>query len=209
MRYTGPVCRLCRREGEKLYLKGDKCYTDKCPVQRRAYAPGQHGQGQTRRKQSEYGLQLRTKQRLRRIYGVSEKQLRNYYDAAARKRGITGEILIQTLEFRLDNIVFRYGIGSSRAQARQLVMHGHITVNGKKVDIPSYQVKVGDTIAVRERSRNLDIIKMNMEAASGRSIPEWLDFDVEKLEGQVQAIPAREQIDIPVEEHLIVEFYSR
>lgn len=206
-RYTGPVCRLCRREGEKLYLKGDKCYTDKCPVQRRAYAPGQHGQG--RKKVSEYGLQLRMKQRLRRIYGVGERQLENYYEEAAHKRGITGEILIQTLECRLDNLVHRLGVGASRAQARQLVMHGHITVNGKKVDIPSYQVKPDDVIAVRESSRNLDVIKANVEDASGRAVPEWLEFDAEKLEGVVKAVPAREDINIPVEEHLIVEFYSR
>ncbi|NLM68662.1 MAG: 30S ribosomal protein S4 [Firmicutes bacterium] len=207
MRYTGPVCRLCRREGVKLYLKGDKCYTDKCPVQRRAYPPGQHGQ--SRKKLSEYGLQLRMKQRLRRIYGVSERQLENYYDAAARKRGITGEILLQTLEMRLDNVVYRFGLGASRPQARQLVMHGHVTVNGKKVDIPSYQVRVGDVIAIRESSRNLDVIKVNAEAASGRALPEWLEFDAEKLEGSIKAVPAREQIDIPVEEHLVVEYYSR
>ncbi len=207
MRYTGPVCRLCRREGVKLYLKGDKCYTDKCPVQRRAYPPGQHGQ--SRKKLSEYGLQLRMKQRLRRIYGVSERQLENYYDAAARKRGITGEILLQTLEMRLDNVIYRFGLGASRPQARQLVMHGHVTVNGKKVDIPSYQVRVGDVIAIRESSRNLDVIKVNAEAASGRALPEWLEFDAEKLEGSIKAVPAREQIDIPVEEHLIVEYYSR
>lgn len=207
MRYTGPVCRLCRREGVKLYLKGDKCYTDKCPVQRRAYPPGQHGQ--SRKKLSEYGLQLRMKQRLRRIYGVSERQLENYYDDAARKRGITGEILLQTLEMRLDNVLYRFGVGASRPQARQLVMHGHVTVNGKKVDIPSYQVRVGDVIAVKESSRNLDVVKANAEAASGRALPDWLEFDLEKLEGSIKAVPAREQIDIPVEEHLIVEFYSR
>lgn len=207
MRYTGPVCRLCRREGEKLYLKGDKCYTDKCPVQRRSYAPGQHGQA--RKKLSEYGLQLRMKQRLRRIYGVSERQMENYYRAASRKRGITGEILLQSLEMRLDNIVFRLGIGASRPQARQLVMHGHISVNGHKVDIPSYQIKTGDVIAVRESSRNLDLVKANVEAASERALPEWLEFDPEKLEGRVKAVPTREQIDIPVEEHLVVEYYSR
>lgn len=206
-RYTGPVCRLCRREGEKLFLKGDKCYTDKCPVQRRAYAPGQHGQN--RKKLSEYGMQLRMKQRLRRIYGLSERQLENYYADASRKRGITGEILLQTIEMRLDNVVYRLGIGASRPQARQLVMHGHITVNGKKVDIPSYLVKVGDVIAVRESSRSLDVIKENVEASSGRALPEWLEFDADKLEGQVKAVPKRDQIDIPVQEHLIVEYYSR
>ena len=207
MRYTGPVCRLCRREGEKLYLKGDKCYTDKCPVQRRAYAPGQHGQA--RKKLSEYGLQLRMKQRLRRIYGVSERQMENYYRDASRKRGITGEILLQALEMRLDNIVFRLGIGASRPQARQLVMHGHISVNGHKVDIPSYEVKAGDVVTVRESSRNLDLVKMNVEAASERALPEWLEFDPEKLEGRVKAVPTRAQIDVPVEEHLVAEYYSR
>ncbi|MGB4614601.1 MAG: 30S ribosomal protein S4 [Limnochordia bacterium] len=207
MRYTGPVCRLCRREGEKLYLKGDKCYTDKCPVQRRAYAPGQHGQA--RKKLSEYGLQLRMKQRLRRIYGVSERQMENYYRDASRKRGIIGEILLQALEMRLDNIVFRLGIGASRPQARQLVMHGHISVNGHKVDIPSYEVKAGDVVTVRESSRNLDLVKMNVEAASERALPEWLEFDPEKLEGRVKAVPTRAQIDVPVEEHLVVEYYSR
>jgi len=206
-RYTGPVCRLCRREGEKLFLKGDKCYTDKCPVQRRAYAPGQHGQN--RKKLSEYGMQLRMKQRLRRIYGLSERQLENYYADASRKRGITGEILLQTIEMRLDNVVYRLGIGASRPQARQLVMHGHITVNGKKVDIPSYLVKVGDVIAVMESSRSLDVIKENVEASSGRALPEWLEFDADKLEGQVKAVPKRDQIDIPVQEYLIVEYYSR
>ncbi|NLM25765.1 MAG: 30S ribosomal protein S4 [Firmicutes bacterium] len=206
-RYIGPVCRLCRREGEKLYLKGDRCYTNKCAIDRRAYAPGQHGQN--RKKQSEYGLQLRMKQRLRRIYGVTERQLENYYAEAARKRGITGEILIQTLESRLDNVVHRLGLGSSRAQARQLVMHGHIAVNGNKVDIPSYLLKAGDVISVRESSRNIELIKQNVEDASGRGTPEWLEFDAEKLEGRVKALPSREQVDIPVEEHLIVEFYSR
>jgi len=149
------------------------------------------------------------KQRLRRIYGVSERQMENYYRAASRKRGITGEILLQSLEMRLDNIVFRLGIGASRPQARQLVMHGHISVNGHKVDIPSYQIKTGDVIAVRESSRNLDLVKANVEAASERALPEWLEFDPEKLEGRVKAVPTREQIDIPVEEHLVVEYYSR
>ncbi len=206
-RNVGAVCRLCRREGEKLYLKGDRCYTSKCAVDRRSYPPGQHGQ--SRKKQSEYGMQLRMKQRLRRIYGVGERQLENYYNAATRKRGITGEVLIQLLESRLDNIIYRLGIGSSRAQARQLVMHGHITLNGHKVDIPSCQVKPGDVVAVRETSRNTPVIKTNIEDAAGRSIPEWLEFNSEKLEGQVKVLPHREQVDIPVEEHLIVEFYSR
>lgn len=206
-RYIGPSCRQCRREGEKLFLKGDKCYTKKCPVERRAYAPGQHGQ--QRKKQSEYGMQLRMKQRLRRIYGIGERQLENYYTDASRKRGITGEILIQTLECRLDNVVYRLGLGASRAQARQIVMHGHIAVNGKKLDIPSALVKPSDVISVRESSKNIGVIKQNIEDGSGRVIPEWLEFNPEKLEGVFNAVPSREQINIPVEEHLIVEFYSR
>ncbi len=206
-RYTGAVCRQCRREGEKLYLKGDRCYTNKCAVDRRSYPPGQHGQG--RKKQSEYGNQLRMKQRLRRIYGVTERRLESYYDDATRKRGITGEILVQLLESRLDNVVYRLGIGASRAQARQLIMHGHFVVNGQKVDIPSYLIKPTDVIAVRESSRNVKVIKENVENASGRTTPEWLEFNADKLEGQVKVLPSREQVDIPVEEHLIVEFYSR
>lgn len=206
-RYTGPVCRLCRREGEKLYLKGDRCYSSKCAIDRRSYPPGQHGQG--RRKLSEYGLHLREKQKVRRIYGILERQFERYYDEAARMKGITGENLLRLLETRLDNIVYRMGVGASRAQARQLVMHGHITVNGRKVDIPSYGVKVGDTVAVNDKSRNLDIVKENVEAAKGRSLPEWLEVDLENLSARVAALPTREQIDIPVEDHLIVEYYSR
>jgi len=206
-RYTGPVCRLCRREGEKLYLKGDRCYSNKCAIDRRSYAPGQHGQ--TRRKQTEYGLHLREKQKVRRIYGVLERQFERYYEIASRRKGITGENLLQILETRLDNVVYRMGVGASRAQARQIVMHGHITVNGRKVDIPSYEVRVGDVIAVAESSRNLNIVKDNVEAARGRSLPEWLEVDLDKLSARVAAIPTREQIDIPVAEHLIVEYYSR
>lgn len=206
-RYTGPVCRLCRREGEKLYLKGDRCYSNKCAIDRRNYPPGQHGQN--RRKQTEYGLHLREKQKVRRIYGILERQFRRYYDKAARKKGITGENLLQILETRLDNVVYRMGIGASRPQARQLVMHGHITVNGRKVDIPSYEVRVGDVIAVAEKSRDLDIVKGNVEAARGRSVPEWLDVDLDNMTARVAALPTREQIDIPVAENLIVEYYSR
>ncbi|NLY30467.1 MAG: 30S ribosomal protein S4 [Firmicutes bacterium] len=206
-RYTGPVCRLCRREGEKLFLKGDRCYTEKCAVDRRTYPPGQHGQG--RRKESEYGLHLREKQKVRRIYGVLERQFERYYDRAARQKGITGENLLQLLEMRLDNIVYRMGLGASRAQARQLVLHGHIAVNGKKVDIPSYEVQPGDVISVRENSRNLQLIKDNVEAAAGRTMPEWMEVNLEQMEGKILAVPTRDQIDISVQEHLIVEFYSQ
>lgn len=206
-RYTGAVCRLCRREGEKLYLKGDRCYTDKCSVNRRTYPPGQHAHG--RRKVSEYGLHLREKQKLRRIYGILERQFRRYYEKASRQKGITGENLLQLLEMRLDNIVYRMGFASSRAQARQLVMHGHFAVNGKKVDIPSYQVRVGDVVSIREKSRNLQVIRDNVEAARGRAMPEWLDVNLDQIEGKVLAAPTREQIDVPVQEHLIVEYYSR
>jgi len=198
---------LCRREGEKLFLKGDRCYTEKCAVDRRSYPPGQHGQG--RRKESEYGLHLREKQKVRRIYGVLERQFERYYDRAARQKGITGENLLRLLEMRLDNIVYRMGLGASRAQARQLILHGHIAVNGKKVDIPSYEVQPGDVVSVRENSRNLQLIKDNVEAAAGRTMPEWIDVNLEQLEGKILAVPTRDQIDLSVQEHLIVEYYSR
>lgn len=207
-RYTGPVCRLCRREGEKLFLKGEKCYTEKCPVDRRTYPPGQHGQGR-RQRQTEYGLHLREKQKLRRIYGVLERQFERYYEEAARKRGVTGENLLVLLEARLDNIVYRLGFAPSRPAARQLVMHGHFAVNGHKVDIPSYQVKAGDVIAVRERSRTLPLIKESVEAAKSRGVAAWLDLDAEALSGTVKQLPTREEIDVQVQEHLIVEHYSR
>lgn len=207
-RYTGPVCRLCRREGEKLFLKGEKCYTEKCPIDRRAYPPGQHGQGR-RQRPTEYGIHLREKQKLRRIYGVLERQFERYYEEAARRRGVTGENLLVLLESRLDNIVYRLGFAPSRPAARQLVMHGHFTVNGHKVDIPSYQVKAGDVIAVRERSRNLPLIKESVEAAKSRGLPAWLDLDAEALSGTVKQLPTREEIDVQVQEHLIVEHYSR
>lgn len=206
-RYTGAVCRLCRREGEKLFLKGDRCYTEKCAVDRRTSPPGQHGQG--RRKESEYGLHLREKQKVRRIYGVLERQFERYYARAARQKGITGENLLQLLEMRLDNIVYRMGLGASRAQARQLVLHGHIAVNGRKVDIPSYELQPGDVVSVRENSRNLQLVKDNVEAAAGRTMPEWMDVNLEQLEGKILAVPTRDQMDISVQEHLIVEYYSR
>lgn len=204
-RYTGPVCRLCRREGIKLYLKGDKCYSDKCPVSKRSYAPGQHGQN--RKKLSNYGMQLREKQKAKRIYGILETQFRQYYEKADRKKGITGENLLKLLETRLDNVVFRMGFGNSRVEARQLVRHGHFTVNGKKVNIPSYQVKVGDTIAVKEADRSREKFKALAEVA--KTTPEWLSVDMENLTGKVIAEPKREDIDIPVQETLIVELYSK
>jgi len=206
-RYTDAVCRLCRREGEKLFLKGEKCYTDKCPVSRRTYPPGQHGQG--RKKASEYGLHLREKQKLRRIYGVLERQFERYYVEAARKRGVTGENLLQLLELRLDNIVYRMGFAPSRPAARQLVMHGHITVNGRKVDIPSYGVRAGDVIAVKEGSRNIDMVKGAVEAAASRGVAKWLEVNFEQQSGRVLAAPVREQIEVTIQEHLIVEHYSR
>lgn len=206
-RQMAPVCRLCRREGEKLFLKGDKCYSDKCPVEKRTYPPGQHGR--ERKKMSDYALHLREKQKLRRIYGVLERQFRRYYHNAARKKGVTGEVLLQSLEMRLDNILYRLGFAASRAQARQLVNHGHFTVNGRKVDIPSYGTRPGDVIAPRSASRDLEVIRSNVEAAAQRSLPEWLELDPETMEGRIKALPARDQIDTNVKEALIVEFYSR
>lgn len=205
--YTGPVCRLCRREGQKLFLKGTRCYTDKCPIDRRPFPPGQHGQG--RRKISEYGLQLREKQKTRRIYGVLERQFHNYYVKAERSRGVTGEVLLQMLERRLDSVVFRLGLALSRNEGRQLVRHGHFTVNGKKVNIPSYLVKAGDVIAVREKSRNSDKFRAIIEESQGRPVPEWLQNDLENMQGTVLRLPGREDIDTAVEEHLIIEHYSR
>lgn len=206
-RYTGPQCRLCRREGLKLYLKGDRCYTGKCAIDRRSYAPGQHGQ--SRKKASEYGIQLRAKQRARRIYGVLEKPFRTYFERAERQGGIAGENLLRLLERRLDNVVYRLGLGASRVEARQLVLHGHFTVNGKKVNIPSFQVRVGDEIAVAEKSKNSPRIKELIERAADRTPPAWLEYDAQEVKGRVVALPNRDQIDVPVEEHLIVELYSR
>lgn len=206
-RYTGPVCRLCRREGQKLFLKGDRCYSDKCSVGRRAYAPGQHGQG--RKKTSEYGLQLRAKQRARRFYGVNEVQFHHYFEIAERKQGITGENLLRILESRLDNVVYRMGLASSRAEARQLIGHGHFEVNGGRVDIASYLLKAGDVVALCEKSRSSDKIKAVAEANSARPIPEWIDCDKANYTAKVVALPNRDQIDAPVEEQLIVEFYSK
>ncbi len=206
-RYTGAVCRLCRREGDKLFLKGERCYSAKCAMERRPYAPGQHGN--RRAKISEYGLQLRTKQKAKRIYGVLETQFRNYYDKAAHQKGITGENLLVLLEMRLDNVAYRAGLGRSRTEARQIVRHNHVLVNGKKVNIPSYQVKVGDVITVKEKSQSLDGIKTIIETTASRAVPEWLDADLENFTVKVSEKPSREMIQIPVEETLIVELYSK
>lgn len=206
-RYTGPVCRLCRREGIKLYLKGDRCYTDKCAIDRRAYAPGQHGQN--RKKVSEYGLQLREKQKARRIYGVLERQFSNYFDKAERQQGITGENLLRLLERRLDNVVYRLGFALSRPEARQLVRHNHFTVNGRKANIPSILLEVGDVIQIKEKSRDSDKFQEIKENIAHKNPPAWLELDREQLTGKVIALPSREQIDVPLQEHLIVELYSR
>lgn len=207
-RYTGAVCRQCRREGLKLYLKGERCYTEKCGVDRRTYAPGQHGQ-RRRGKTSEYGLQLREKQKARRIYGVLEGQFRRYFQDADRRKGITGENLLQILESRLDNIVYRMGFALSRPEARQLVKHGHFAVNGKKVSIPSYQVRPGDEIEVREASRTKGRFKELAELTQNQGAMEWLEVNRENLSGKVIRLPNRDEIDIPIAEHLIVELYSR
>ncbi len=206
-RYTDAVCRLCRREGQKLFLKGDRCYTDKCAVTRRSYAPGMHGQG--RSKVSEYGMQLREKQKARRYYGVLESQFRGYFEMASKMKGKTGENLLSILETRLDNVVYRLGFAMSRAEARQLVTHGHFTVNGKKCSIPSFLVKPGMTVALKESSRSLEKFKSVIEANAFRQPPKWLDYDRDAFAAKVTALPAREDIDLPVEEQLIVEFYSR
>ena len=206
-RYTGPVCRLCRREGQKLFLKGDRCYSEKCSIGRRAYAPGQHGQG--RKKTSEYGLQLRAKQRARRYYGVNESQFHHYFEIAERKTGVTGENLLRILESRLDNVVYRAGFASSRVEARQIVGHGHFEVNGKRVDIASYLLKAGDVITICEKSRASEKIKAVLEANAGRPVPQWLDANAENFSVKVVNLPERDAIDAPIEEQLIVEFYSK
>ena len=206
-RYTDAVCRLCRREGQKLFLKGDRCYTDKCACERRAYPPGQHGQG--RSKASEYGSQLREKQKAKRYYGVLESQFRGYFDMASKRKGKTGENLLAILETRLDNVVYRLGFAMSRAEARQLVLHGHFTVDGHKVNIPSFLVKPGMVVALKEGSRSLDKFKSVIEANSFRQPPKWLEYDANSFSAKVTAVPAREDIDLPIEEQLIVELYSK
>jgi small subunit ribosomal protein S4 len=200
---------MCRREGEKLFLKADRCLSDKCSFNRRSYGPGQHGQGQARRKQSEYGIQLREKQKLRRIYGILEAQFARYFEIAERKKGITGENLLQILETRLDNVVYRLRLAGSRREARQLVRHGFFRVNDRKVNIPSYQVKPGDVVTLKENATNSALIKGILEANNGQNIPEWLELDTNSWTARVNSIPSREQIDIPVQEQLIVEYYSR
>ena len=206
-RYTGAVCRLCRREGQKMFLKGERCYSEKCSVALRGYAPGQHGQG--RKKSSEYGLQLRAKQTARRFYGVQENQFHHYFEIAERKQGITGDNLLRILESRLDNVVYRVGFASSRAEARQLVGHGHFEVNGKRVDIASYLLKAGDVVSICEKSRGSEKIKAVVEANSARPVPQWIDVNRDQLTAKVIALPTRDQIEAPVEEQLIVEFYSK
>ena len=206
-RYKDEQCRICRREGQKLFLKGSRCYSDKCSITRRNYAPGEHGQG--RKKLSEYGTQLREKQKTKAFYGVGEKQFRKYFEMASNKKGVTGEELLQILESRLDNVVYRLGFGTSRAQARQLVNHGHFDVNGVKTDIASYLVKPGDVITVRENKKDNGTIKVNVEESAKRPVPAWLEKDTEKLSGKVIRLASREDIDIPIEEHLIVELYSK
>ena len=206
-RYKDEQCRICRREGQKLFLKGERCYSDKCSVSRRNYGPGQHGQKKA--KLSEYGTQLREKQKTKSFYGVGEKQFRKYFEMASNKKGITGENLLQLLESRLDNIVYRLGYGASRPQARQLVNHGLFEVNGKKVNIPSYLVKAGDVITVRESKKDKGVIKYNIEAHGARPVPSWIEKDAEKLGGKVLRLATREDIDLPVQEHLIVELYSK
>jgi small subunit ribosomal protein S4 len=206
-RYKDASCRLCRREGQKLFLKGARCYEDKCAVNRRSGVPGQHGQ--LKKKMSEYGQQLREKQKAKRFYGILESQFRKYFDMARRSPGITGENLLFILESRIDNVVYRLGLGSSRAEARQLVNHGHFRVNGKKVNIPSYLLNEGDVITIKDSSRTLDRFKEIVEANEGKTLPSWLEFDPENMTGRVMTKPTREDIDIEIAEHLIVELYSK
>ena len=207
-RYRGPVCRLCRREGMKLFLKGERCYGERCAVERRNVPPGDHGKGRKAKLQG-YGLQLREKQRLKRMYGVLERQFRRYFEAADRRKGITGETLLQLLERRLDNVVYRLGFATSRPQARQLVRHGHFLVNGRRADIPSYSLRAGDRVSVKAASAKAPAIVYAMEEVKGRGIPEWLELDVEGLAGRLASIPTREQLNLPVQEQLIVELYSK
>jgi small subunit ribosomal protein S4 len=206
-RYTGPVCKLCRREGVKLFLKGERCYTEKCALERRSYAPGQHGQRRT--KVSEYGTQLREKQKVRRIYGVLEAQFRRYFTEAERMRGVTGENLLQLLERRLDNMVYRLGMAPSRKAARQLVLHGHFTVAGKSVNIPSYLCKPGETVAVKAGAKEIPAIKLSLELQAKKGFPTWLEVDAEKMAGTVKQLPTKEEIAMPIKEQLIVELYSK
>ena len=206
-RHTGPVCRLCRREGMKLFLKGDRCFKEKCAIERRGYAPGQHGR--RRSKVQGYGIQLREKQKVKRIYGVLERQFRNYFAKASQRKGITGANLLQMLERRMDNVVYRLGFASSRAMARQLVAHGHFLVNGKRVDVPAALVGVGAVVSLSQGSRDNEEIKMCLDTAKGRGVPAWLDLDADNFRGTVKALPAREDVTMPIQEQLIVELYSK
>jgi len=208
-RYAGPVCRLCRREGMKLFLKGERCYAEKCAIEKRNVPPGQQGRRRRPNKVMGYGSQLREKQKVKRTYGVLESQFRRYFAAAERQRGITGETLLQLLERRLDNVVYRLGLATSRPQARQLVRHGHVRVNGKRADIPSFSLKSGDAVTVRERSAKKATILYAMEEVKGRGIPGWLEFDASTMTGRVASLPTRDQINLPVQEQLIVELYSK
>jgi small subunit ribosomal protein S4 len=207
-RYTGSVCRLCRREKIKLFLKGSKCETDKCPIERRPYPPGDHGKDR-RIKESDYGLQLREKQKAKRIYGARERQFRNYFEGATRQTGVTGQHLLQALECRLDNVLYRMGFALSRAGARQLVRHRHVTVDNRVVDIPSYQVSPNSLVAIREQSRNLVMVTHAVEKRGGRTLPGWLEVNMDAMNGRIRMKPAREEIQIPVQEQLIVELYSK
>lgn len=206
-KYRGPVCRLCRREGVKLFLKGSRCMTEKCAIERRSYPPGQHGQG--RHRTTEYSAQLREKQKLKRIYGLQERQFRGVFGKADRRVGITGELLLKLLECRLDNVVYRLGLASSRKQARQLVNHGHLLVNGRKTDIPAFTVKVGDVVEIRQRSRDLLPIQAALQAVDGRGVPSWLELDRDAFKGIVRSFPTKEEIALPVNEQMVVELYSR
>ena len=207
-RYNGPVCRLCRREGMKLFLKGERCYTDKCGYERRSYPPGQHGQAR-RRKRSDYGEQLREKQKVKRIYGIAERQFRGYYYKASRMKGVTGDNLIQLLERRMDNVVYRMGFSSDHAEARQLVRHGHFTVNGKKVNIPSYLVRPRDVVQVKEASQKMVRINEALAAVDRRGVPQWITMDKENFRGAINQLPSREDVTLPIREQLIIELYSK
>lgn len=208
-RYTGPVCRLCRREDMKLFLKGERCYTDKCGYERRSYPPGQHGQTRRRKRTSDYGEQLREKQKVKRIYGIAERQFRGYYSRAARMKGVTGRNLIELLERRLDNTVYRMGFVSDHAEGRQLVRHGHFTINGRRVNIPSYLVRPGDVIEVREKSRTITRIIEALSAIERRGVPSWIELDKEAFKGVVKTPPSRDDVTLPIREQLIVELYSK
>ena len=207
-RYTGAVCRLCRREDMKLFLKGERCYTDKCGYERRSYPPGQHGQSR-RKKRSDYGEQLREKQKVKRIYGIAERQFRGYYHKAVRAKGVSGHTLIQLLERRLDNVADRMGFASDHAEARQLVRHGHFTINGKKVNIPSYLVKPNDVIQVRESSQKIARINEALAAVDRRGVPQWIALDKDNFRGQITQLPTREDVTLPIREQLIIELYSK